>query len=484
MKPNRLPLRGCALHFAGVCGLMLSSWACNAGASDAPSSDEFAWRGTLALPSGSSLVRVAVPVQALLKMHSNTAADLRVFNAAGAVVPFALLGRSDLSQASPAVYTRAYTAYPLFAAHGVAKPASGAVQLQFDSGAGQSSAWVRWDTSGAGAPASGASAQALQAALFDLRSEEQTLDALALNLELPHNALVPVSVATSTDLKDWSPVATKGPLYTFDGPDAPASTTLAFRHPTLLKGRYLRLSWPGQTGVRLRSLTARVASTQTTPEPLRWPLPPGTVDDNSLSWTLPFAAPIAAVHLQAARDNTLVPVRILGRNDVAQPWRTLASSVVYRLDSVGQGNSNPPTPLHGASLRGLRVEAGKGLALPEGGLQATVEFAPLQVAFLASGTGPFTLAAGRAKTQSATVDVSVLGAVSPAKLAELPLATVTQVQIQAVSGLDREGAHWLPEGVPLRTVLLWVVLGLGVLALGGVAMSLMRQLGTKPEKSE
>ena len=44
MKPNQLPLRGRALHFAGVCGLMLSSWACNAGASDAPSSDEFAWR--------------------------------------------------------------------------------------------------------------------------------------------------------------------------------------------------------------------------------------------------------------------------------------------------------------------------------------------------------------------------------------------------------------------------------------------------------
>jgi hypothetical protein len=158
--------------------------------------------------------------------------------------------------------------------------------------------------------------------------------------------------------------------------------------------------------------------------------------------------------------------------------------VVYRLDTVGQGNSNPPTPLHGASLRGLRVEAGKGLALPEGGLQATLEFAPLHVAFLASGTGPFTLAAGRAKTQSATVDVSVLGSVSPAKLAELPLATVALVQIQTVSGLDREASHWLPEGVSLRTVLLWVVLGLGVLSLGGVAMSLMRQLGTKPEKSE
>jgi len=34
----------------------------------------------------------------------------------------------------------------------------------------------------------------------------------------------------------------------------------------------------------------------------------------------------------------------------------------------------------------------------------------------------------------------------------------------------------LVPGVPLRTVLLWLVLGIGVLALGGVAYALMRQL--------
>jgi hypothetical protein len=306
----------------------------------------------------------------------------------------------------------------------------------------------------------------------------QTLDGLVLTLELPHNALVPLSVATSADLKNWDPVATKGPLYQFDGPDAPTSTTLEFRQLIGVKDRYLRLAWLGQMGVKVQALTGRLASTQTAPESTRAPLPQGIVDGNSLNWVLPFATPIAALHLQAARDNTLVPVRILGRGDAAQPWRTLASSVVYRLDTVGQGNSNPPAPLHGVSVRGLRVEPVKGLTLPEE-LQATVEFAPLQVAFLASGTGPFTLAAGRSKTPSAAVDASLLGSVSPARLAELPVATVAQVHIQAASGLDRAAPGWLPEGVPLRTVLLWAVLGVGVLALGAVAFSLMRQLRSR-----
>jgi len=448
-----------------------------AGASDAPNPDAFAWRGTLALPAGASLVRVDVPVQALMQLQTSRADDLRVFNAAGAVVPYALLGRSDLSHAAPEAQTPAYRAYPLFAA-GAAKPSRGAVQVQVDGGANHSSAWVRWDSAVTDG-ATDATAQPLQAALFDLRGEQQTLDALHLTMELPHNALVPVAVSTSADLKDWTPVATKGPVFQFDGTEAPSNATLELRQPLGVKGRYLRLAWAGQSGVKVVSLTGRVAATQTAPEPLRAPLPAGTPDGNSLNWTLPFATPIAALHLQAAQNNTLLPVRVLGRGDAAQPWRMLASTVVYRLDSVGAGTSNPATPLHGASVRALRVEAGKGQTLPEGGLQATVEFAPLPIAFLASGAGPFTLAVGRAQTPSAAVDASLLGAVAPAKLAELPVATVAAVELHPPAGLAQSAPAWLAQGVPMRTVLLWLVLGLGVLSLAGVAYALLRQLQSK-----
>ena len=230
------------------------------------------------------------------------------------------------------------------------------------------------------------------------------------------------------------------------------------------------------------ALTGTVAASQTAAAPLRAALPPGLADgSNALNWTLPFATPIAALHLQAVHNNSLVPVRILGRGEASQPWRTLASSVVYRLDGAGEGSSNPATVLHGASLHSLRVEVGKGMALPDGGLQATVEFAPVQVAFLASGAGPFTLAVGRAQTAMAAVDASLLGSVTPAKLVELPLATLSEVVVQTPvnSGLDRAASRWLPDGVSLRSLLLWAVLGVGVLALGAVAYSLMRQMGAK-----
>lgn len=451
---------------------LATQWAGAVGGEAEVHSHEFAWRGTLALPQGASLVRVHVPVQALLQLQSSAANDLRVFNAAGATVPFTVLGGAQLSPAVAPVHTPAYVAYPLFAVS-ADKPLRGAVQVQVDSGDGHNTAWVRWDRA---LPKAGGTAQPLQAALLDMRAEEQTLDALTLTMELPHNAFVPLTVSTSADLKDWTPVATKGPVFQFDGVDAPTNFTLAFRQPVRVKDRYLRLAWAGQDGVAVTSVTGRVAPTHSEPAPLRSVLPTATVDGSSLNWALPFATPIVALHLQAQQDNTLLPVRILGRGDSAQPWRTLASSVVFRLDTVGHGSGNLPTPLQGASVRALRVEPVQGQPLPAGGLRATVEFAPLQVAFLASGSGPFVLAAGRSQTLAATVDASVLGAVSPAKLADLPVATVAAVQIRPQGALESGAPMGLVPGVPLRTVLLWLVLGIGVLALGGVAYALMRQI--------
>jgi hypothetical protein len=130
------------------------------------------------------------------------------------------------------------------------------------------------------------------------------------------------------------------------------------------------------------------------------------------------------------------------------------------------------------SLRGLRVQASQSMSLPEG-LQATVEFAPLQVAFLASGTGPFTLAVGRAQTPGAAVDASVLGSVLPARLADLPVATVADEVLRTEDAFGGQSPGWLPAGFSMRSALLWLVLLVGVLVLGGVAYSLFRQLGAK-----
>jgi hypothetical protein len=473
---NFLTLRTCA----GVLALGGALLAGPVAAADALAPTDFAWRANLVVPAGTSLARVALPVDALLRLQGSAAQDVRVFNAAGEVVPFAVLRRSDVERDAPLQRTRSYAAHGMFSSTALGMPVKGGVEVQVDAD-GATRAWVHWgDSTAQNLPAG---KQPLNAVVFDVREEKNPVAALEVAGSLPSNVLVNLELSISDNLKDWTPVAVKGPLFHFEGADAPHNTTLVLLQTLQLRGRYLLLRWPGQDGVSVTGVTGQLATERTQPAPLRAALPAGVADGKtSLSWSLPFATPITALHLQAVQDNTLVPVRIAGRMDAAQPWRNLASTVVYRLDSVGTGTGNSPVAMPATPLRALRVEASNGLALPAGGLQATVEFAPVQLAFLASGAGPFTLAAGRANTPAAAVDAGLFGAVSPAKLAELPLATVDALQADAPSAAPAWMAAWLPAGVPWRSVLLWGVLLVGVLVLGGVAVSLMRQLNRKQDE--
>jgi hypothetical protein len=54
-----------------------------------------------------------------------------------------------------------------------------------------------------------------------------------------------------------------------------------------------------------------------------------------------------------------------------------------------------------------------------------------------------------------------------------------QGEAPAASGWNR----WLPRGVDQKTAGLWLVLALGVLVLGGVAWSLLRQVNAKPPQA-
>ena len=349
------------------------------------------------------------------------------------------------------------------------------VQLS-ENGATSGNAWVRWGTAGSAAEAALPSGvQPLQAALFDTRAEQKPLAALHLNVQLPPNVLVHLRVESSANLQDWQAIPVKGPVFRFDGANAPNNTVLELQQPLTVKGRYLRLGWAGQDGVQVSGLKGQVATPNILPARVRASLPAGTPDGNAQMWALPFATPVLALHLEAMQDNTLVPVRILGRSDAAQPWQAMASGVVYRLNTVGQSSSNPALNLPPTSVRFLRVEASNGQPLPAGGLQAAVEFASWQLAFLASGSGPFTLAVGRANTPLAAIEAGVLGAVSPAKLAELP-AVAIRAPVVAPQASQPWATKWLPNGVSLRTAALWLVLVAGVLVLAGVAYGLLRQI--------
>jgi len=451
-------------------------------AADAPAPAEFAWRGTLALPAGAPVARVSLPADAMGRLQSADARDVRVFNAEGVPVAFALATPAASAPTAPPAQTRAYTAYPLFTAASGQRPATGAVAVHLDSTGSHSSVWVRFTdkvSSGAAGTAD-AAATRLPSVLLDTRGDPHTITALTLQATLPANTLVHLTLASSADLAQWTPVPVQGPVFRFEGAGAPTQQTLQLAQPLRLQGRYLRLGWDAQTGVQVQGVTGIVAQTLAAPSSIRAPLPAGIADGSSaMDWPLSFATPLAALRLSTTQDNTLVPVRILGRNDATQAWRPLAQGVLFRLGSDSPSAVNPPIPLGGASVRHLRVEALQGMPLPSPNLQATAEFEPVQLAFLASGTGPFELAVGRAHTSAAAVDPGLLSAVVQGKLQDLPQAEITQVRVGPSAAGDSALQRLLPVGTEPRSVLLWAVLLAGVLVLAGVAYALLRQLSAK-----
>ena len=446
-----------AVALAGACtlgsGPVLSQAA-------APKAEEFSWRAPLDVAAATGWARVSLPADALLRLQSNDARDVRVFNGSGEAVAFAFV--STPQAVATEKRTPSYTGHALFSASEGTRPARGSVRVKMDgTGSSSKSVWVQFDTpSTSGGSARPGAVTPLAAGLFDTRREKQPIKALVLEATMPANTPVQITAATSSDLAQWTPLALNGRLFHFEGAGDMDNQVLELDAPLSLEGRYLRLGWEGQAGVIVTSIAGIVAPTSA-PVRTTAPLPDAkNAGPNAVEWALSFATPIRSLALTTTQANSLVPVRVLGRSDTSQPWRMLAQTVVYRLPSAsGSDNTNPPVALnaslgassagYGAPVRWLRVESTHGLALDASALKAAIEVAPVQLVFLASGGPPFTLAA-----------------TLPPNIDSLPEARPGVATMTAQAG----------PAESKRKLLLWGVLGGGVLVLAGVAWALLRQL--------
>lgn len=456
------PLRGMLL---GLLGLPLL-----AAANDLAPAD-FLWRATLEAPSRASLVRVQVPGEALMRLQTTAGHDLRVFDGQGQRVPFAFSAPTP-----PAVPERQAT--PLVAALSQVplsggRPPRGAVLARLTLDSVTHSLGLR-PTDGADAAAPTRSGGP-PVAVFDTREFGAPWTGFIVEGRMPANAAVALRAWVSDDLVTWQPVPVAGRLYRFDGEDAPVNDTLEFPRPLDLQGRYLRLDWPDQPGVRIEAVTGLIGAGAA---PLRGPV--GTLPDPlvrgpvAAEWHLGFATPIAELLLQAERPDTLAPVRVLGRNRASEPWRPLAHGLVYRQGSAGREALNGPITLPRVSMRLLRVEATHGSRLDKLGLRARVRFDPLEVVFVAAGMPPYQLAVGRAYTPPAAMPISMLAATAPTGIDALPQAGITQTNT-APPPPPPLWQRWLPTGVDSRAAGLWLVLGTAALSIIALTWSLRRR---------
>ncbi len=462
--------------------LSLSAGAARA-AADASSPASYAIRIPVALAADAPLQRVALPAEVLVRLQSPGYADVRLFNSAGQPVPMALAGVAAAPAPEASVVLPAYPILGSATTAGSA-PLEG-LSLRIEERQGQRV--VQIDTPGtAGAQA----AQVVRGALLDARGLQQPVARMALDADLPAGQPVTFQVQASQDLKNWRPLA-ETVLYRADATTTPSTPAAPGRlgaeqidlHRTSLQGHYLRVTW-GDAAVTLRGATLVTTHSAVARERVsaRLAVPP-LAQPRELVLALPFATPVAALTLTPPGSNVLIPVRVLGRNHREQPWSPLASAVVYKMATGGKEQASGPIELGGASVREVKIEADAKTPGFAAAPEVALQFEPVQLVFLASGQGPFTLAAGlTGPTAAASAFLplaSLVPGYQPHQENSLPLAQVDVARADITGGPPAGGAlvpaAAVSSGVSLRSAVLWGVLVAGVAALALMAWLLLRQ---------
>ncbi|KZT16881.1 hypothetical protein A1D30_06920 [Acidovorax sp. GW101-3H11] len=452
-------------------------------AADASSPAAYTIRIPVTLAADAPLQRVVLPAEVLVRLQSPGYADVRLFNGAGQPVPMALAGVAAASAPEESV---TLPAYPILGAASTGAAGLEGLSLRIEERQGQRV--VQIDTAGtAGATAT----QAVRGALLDARNVQLPVARMALDVDLPAGQPVTFRVQASKDLKHWQPLA-ETVLYRADAAAAPTVSTAPGRlgneqidlQRADLKSHYLRVTW-GDAAVTLRGATLATARSMGPRERVsaRMAMPPLGNNPRELVLALPFATPVAALAITPPGSNVLLPVRVLGRNHREQPWSPLASAVVYKMATGGKEQTSGPVELGGASVREIKIEADPKTPGFAAAPALALQFEPAQLVFLASGQGPFTLAAGLPGATAAASAflplASLVPGYQPAQENTLPVALADVARADITGGQPADGAL-VPAaaasgGISTRSAVLWGVLLAGVVALGLMAWLLLRQ---------
>ena len=452
-------------------------------AADANSPAAYAIRVPVTLAADAPLQRILLPAEVLVRLQTPGYADVRLFNGAGQPVPMALAGVAAASAPEESV---TLPAYPILGAASTGAAGLEGLSLRIEERQGQRV--VQIDTAATTTTAGPATPQAVRGALLDARNVQLPVARMALDVDLPAGQPVTFRVQASKDLKHWQPLA-ETVLYRADAAAAPtAPGRLGNEQIDLqradLKGHYLRVTW-GDAAVTLRGATL-ATSTQTGPRArvsASLAVPPLGNNPRELVFALPFATPVAALAITPPGSNVLIPVRVLGRNHREQPWSPLASAVVYKMATGGKEQASGPVELGGASVREIKIEADPKTPGFAAAPALALQFEPAQLVFLASGQGPFTLAAGLPGATAAASAflplASLVPGYQPAQENQLPVALADVARADITGGKPADGAL-VPAaaasgGISTRSAVLWGVLLAGVAALGLMAWLLLRQ---------
>jgi hypothetical protein len=401
----------------------------------------------------SAAYRVALPLALYQKIVHADLSDLRVFNAGGEQVPFAV------ERPASGTVSNAAAALSLFPLQDDSSATLDAVRVTIESGRNA----INVQTGGQVPPTG-----RINTYLVDGRSLGAGV--AALRLQWPEDAADfagRVRVEASDNLSDWRSVAAAAPVANLhSGAGRLVEQRVEF---TPAKARYWRLSWVGPPApFVLTSVFAEPASQNVDARHTSRTVAavPSKKVPGEFEYDLGARLPVDRVNLELPDTNTVVDVELLSRAYVSETWHTVRRCGFYRLKSDGEELRNGPVSLALNTdrhwlLRTNPKSGGLGRVAPH----LVVEWVPHEVVFVARGAGPFYLAYGNATATSAAVSLALMPK-------NVPIASASLSEPESLGG----DARLIPPPEPYawKAALLWMVLIAGAALLAWMALRLSK----------
>lgn len=427
-----------------------------------PSKNDYASGISIEAPSSQPMIEAVLPEEVYRTVIRDDLGDLRVFNAEGMPVPHAFCAAPQAED--PEVTEESL---PVFVLRGRKPDSTSGARVEVETSGG-----TRVGVKDSSAPDAEVSNRLIH--IIDAR-EASELRAIRFDWSSPDGVSeVKVRIEASEDLDRWQTIV-------------PASTLLLAqqgdqelrRERIQLPKRayeYLRVQRVDSgPPLAIKSVLAEQVGAAEAIEPVWFVanrLQPNEAD--AMAFDAAHVAPVTHARFRLPRENSSVGVTIQSRKDEQSPWHTRWSGESYIVVTDTNRRESPPARFAPTSDRLWRVQIQNDALLYQG---ATLElgYYPARVRFLAQGAGPFTVAFGSRRAEpahSARCD-GLLADVSAADRERMVAVGYTGA---VVSLGGNQALQPLPKKTPVKVVVLWGVLVVGVALLVGMALSLLQRV--------
>lgn len=427
--------------------------------------DQFAFGLSLETSGDQAFYELSLPLAVYQASHRTDLGDIRVFNAAGQVVPHALRHPDNQTRQEDVVTTE----LPFFPLVGQSRAFDDDLSVHVERTS--EGTIVEILTEGRD---EAQEAQTNRSYLIDASGLKRRIDALELLWAADSAAfLAELAVETSQDLVSWTTLTTAavGRLVYQDFRLDQNKIVLPRAN-----SRYLRFTWPaGQPVAALAKVLVltRQSYISERPPQRRLTLASEPVADRRYRVDLGGALPVSAATIIFPDKNSLAVTRLFSANEANGPMRQRWQGLVYTLAANGSIVSNDAITLSPSRQRYWELAINESEATLSTAPKLELVWQPDRLVFLAQGSGPYTLAYGHATVKPTNFPVdTLLKRSTAATQASLQPQSVEPGTPFALAGPDA-ATH---QSLPWEKYLLWGVLFLGVLLIGGMSFSLYRSL--------